>query len=120
VPVVCAQQAHATQDVFEVTAAANTAAWILADLPVDDAEAIQSAGRYKSVLAGWAEKGWISATTKNRCWELLLTWLEALRDGRALTAGEQKLLDKLREAMTPDAFEHGRADALDVFVRSLT
>jgi uncharacterized caspase-like protein len=118
------------QDPLESTQATNTHLWFVADaLPLSPAadttekrrDADQKKRAYTDKLSNWEQRGWISAQSKQRCWQAVLDWVESVRDpARLLPDDKQRLIDRIRRAMEGDpGFEQARADELNTYVESL-
>ena len=119
------------QEPLETTQANNTHLWFVSEtLPLSPAagvaeqrrDAEQKKRAYTDKLSNWEQRGWITAQTKQRCWQAVLDWVESVRDpARPLPDDKQRLMERIRRAMEGDpGFEQARADELNNYVEALT
>jgi uncharacterized caspase-like protein len=122
--------AQADQEMLEATQANNTHLWFVSEtLPLSPAagaaeqrkDAEQKKRAYTDKLSNWEQRGWITAQTKQRCWQGVLDWVTSVVDpARPLPDDKQRLMERIRRAMEGDpGFEQARADELNNYVETL-
>ena len=115
--------ANAQQDVDVFGSVSNPQTWFVVDNLSDPAQEVDANfGLATDKLSNWEQKTWITATTKDRCWQALLDWKGKVKAGQQLAADEKELVDRTLKATLEGhpAQEQARADQLERFVSNLS
>jgi uncharacterized caspase-like protein len=114
--------ANAQQDVDVFSTVTNPQSWLVAEnLSDPEKDVDESFRKATDKLSNWEQKTWISTSTKERCWQALLDWVDKVKAGQQLPDDQQQLVTRVLNATLsgkPD-FERARANELDRFVGGL-